>query len=172
VKPDLTTIKGRDPVVATKRRAMTAARKRRISDRDSYVCRGGVAYQIDSKGRARSSNKCRVDFDHEIALELGGPDEDFNVTPRCNGCACPFDHKIKTANDARLIARANRLRDKAERQRKKRESQRGRKLPGKGQGRKLSGGGKLQGGGFPKTKRPLAGGKGSNWPGRPICRRG
>lgn len=157
MKPKRSIMPTREEVEATKRRSMTKARKIRIAERDGFSCRGGVPFLIDDKGRARSDQGDRVDFDHEIALELGGPDEDFNISPRCYGCACPFDHVRKTANDQALIAKARRLREREERAKRKRERVRGRSLPKKGQGPKI------KSGGFQKGKRPLAGSKGSPW---------
>jgi 5-methylcytosine-specific restriction endonuclease McrA len=49
------------------------------------------------------------EFDHLIALDLGGNDEPANLQPLCEA-----HHKAKTALDIKLIAKGRRIRAKAE----------------------------------------------------------
>lgn len=83
-----------EKVEATPRRSMTPARRKRILARHGDVC----AYP-----------ECEIvtglEVDHIVCLELGGRDVDDN----CEGL-CAHHHKIKTARDLKLIAKARRIR--------------------------------------------------------------
>lgn len=84
----------REEVSATPRGSMSPARRRRILTRDGNIC---------------AHRGCEVaeglEVDHIVCLELGGRDTDDN----CEGLCGPH-HKKKTARDAKLIAKARRLR--------------------------------------------------------------
>lgn len=80
-------------VEATPRRAMTPARKRRISERQHGIC-------------AYPQCEARIDeYDHIVCLELGGKDSDANT----EGLCVPH-HRLKTNRDLKLIAKARRIR--------------------------------------------------------------
>ena len=79
----------REPVPATERKAMTPARKRRISQRQNGVC---------------GYPECEApidEYDHIVCLALGGRDADDN----CEGL-CSEHHRQKTNRDLKLIAKA------------------------------------------------------------------
>lgn len=87
----------RDPVPATPRKAMTLARKLAIHEAwngKCGMCRGALPVTGPS-----------VVYDHMLSLMLGGPDENANVQLLC---ASPCN-KIKTAADAKAIAKLRRL---------------------------------------------------------------
>lgn len=92
MKPVLT----REFVPAAKRRPMTKARKRRI-----WEARGGVCVHCEEPVEMYGPT---VRYDHELALELGGSDEDHNIAPIHRS---PCD-EIKTAQDATRIAEMRR----------------------------------------------------------------
>lgn len=83
----------RDPVELDDRKAMTAARRRRVLARTGEQCRWPGCEE--TKG---------LEIDHIICLGLGGKDQDDNLEPLCNP-----HHKIKTSRDKALIAKAKRL---------------------------------------------------------------
>lgn len=79
----------REPVPVTERKAMTPARKRRISQRQKGLC-------------AYPDCEAPIDeYDHIVCLGLGGRDTDDN----CEGL-CAEHHRIKTNRDLKLIAKA------------------------------------------------------------------
>lgn len=86
--------KSGEPLDATPRRAMTPKRRAAVLARHAGHC----AYP----GCTVSTG---LEIDHVIALELGGKDADENLVPLCGP-----HHKQKTALDAKLIAKARRLR--------------------------------------------------------------
>lgn len=86
----------REPLDATKRKAMTPARRERVLKRFDGHC----AYPECSETEG-------LEVDHAICLELGGKDEDSNLQP-----LCPKHHKQKTALDIKLIARMRRRQKK------------------------------------------------------------
>ena len=84
----------REALEATPRKAMTPARRRRVLLRHGGVCAYPGCEVRDG-----------LEIDHSIPLELGGADEDHNLEPLCGE-----HHKRKTRLDAKLIAKARRLR--------------------------------------------------------------
>lgn len=92
MKPLLT----REFVPAAKRRPMTKPRKRRL-----WEARDGVCVHC---GEPVEMYGPTVRYDHELALELGGSDEDHNIAPIHRS---PCD-EIKTALDATRIAELRR----------------------------------------------------------------
>lgn len=86
----------REFVAAAKRGAMTPARKRRLWEACDGICIqcGDV---VEMYGPT-------VRYDHEIALELGGSDDDSNIGP-IHRKPCDL---IKCAEDARKIAELHR----------------------------------------------------------------
>ncbi len=97
-------------VGATKRGAMTPARKRRIhAARDGLCAWCKKPVPILGEG---------VVYDHHIPLAIGGSDDDDNIRPLH---AAPCD-KIKTALDKKTIAKVLRLRARLEGQRRKRQA--------------------------------------------------
>ena len=100
----------REAVSATPRRTMTEARKRRVHDRASGLCEEPTcAKPLPLTGPT-------VAYDHIIALELGGGDEDRNLQLLCFGC-----HAVKTAYDLALIAKNRRLRAREDGTRRERQ---------------------------------------------------
>lgn len=87
---------GRIMIAGTPRKAMTPARKRRIHAQHSGLCTY-CGQEVEVQGPT-------VIYDHEIPLELGGSDEDENIGP-IHASPC---NKIKTAADARQIAKMRR----------------------------------------------------------------
>ena len=85
-------------VEATPRRAMTAARKRRIWDAHEGFCRCGAFVPVDGPG---------VTYDHWSPIEFGSPDDDEHVWPLCDIC-----NREKTERDQGNIAHVRRLRAK------------------------------------------------------------
>lgn len=83
----------REPVELDDRKGMTDARKRRVFARTGERCKWPGCEE--TKG---------LEIDHIICLGLGGKDADHNLEPLCNP-----HHKIKTARDKALIAKAKRL---------------------------------------------------------------
>lgn len=82
----------REPVQLDARRSMTPARRKRILARyDGQCARIGCCV---SEG---------LEIDHIICLALGGKDRDDNCEPLCGP-----HHKVKTALDLKLIAKAKR----------------------------------------------------------------
>ena len=65
------------PVDATKRRAMTAARKRRIWRAHNGRCKCGAAVPVSGPG---------VNYDHWSPINFGSPDDDDHVWPLCDPC--------------------------------------------------------------------------------------
>ena len=112
----------REPVPATPRKAMTPARRRRIIlAHDGQCARLGCGGVIG------------LEIDHVIPLELGGPDEDHNLEPLCGP-----HHKAKTALDAKMIARARRLRKKADPATRKPPRMKSRPFPKSGPKQKIT----------------------------------
>mgnify|MGYP003385602190 CR=1 FL=1 len=68
-----------------KRGSMTPQRMARI-----FAARDGRCYRCTKKLRPGDD----YDFDHVIALENGGTDDDENIAPCCDGC-----HTEKTSTD-------------------------------------------------------------------------
>jgi len=86
----------REPVPPTPRKAMTPARRFAVWDRYQGRCAEPTcAVAVPLKGTT---------IDHIIALELGGADDFDNLQPLCPAC-----DRIKTAQDAGLIAKLRRL---------------------------------------------------------------
>jgi 5-methylcytosine-specific restriction endonuclease McrA len=85
----------RELVIPERRAKIQGERRRRLLERFGGCC-AACGESIDGSWIA----------DHVIALELGGSNADANLQPLC---AAPCN-KTKTANDARLIAKAKRLR--------------------------------------------------------------
>lgn len=85
----------REPVEIEPRR-MTPARRARVLAAHGNCC----AYPGCEVSEA-------LEIDHVIALELGGKDADENLEPLCGP-----HHKVKTARDLGLIARAKRRKAK------------------------------------------------------------
>lgn len=85
----------REAVPIAPRRALTLAREVEVLRR-FVVCAGCGA---------RMRDRAEYDYDHEIALALGGRDEPDNLRPYCRA-AC---HPEKTARDVRAVAKAKRL---------------------------------------------------------------
>lgn len=75
---------------------MTPARRARVLKRFDGQC----AYP-------ECAETLGLEIDHEIALELGGKDDDGNLRP-----LCPTHHKRKTALDLKLIAKMRRRKKK------------------------------------------------------------
>lgn len=86
----------REFVPAAKRGSMTKARKRRLWE----ACQGLCIQCGDVVAMYGPS----VRYDHEIALELGGSDDDSNIGP-IHRSPCDL---IKTASDAKKIAELRR----------------------------------------------------------------
>lgn len=86
----------RIPAFATPRKAMTPARKRRIHAQHKGLCTY-CEHETEIMGPT-------VVYDHEIPLELGGADDDSNIGP-IHASPC---NKIKTAADAKRIAKMRR----------------------------------------------------------------
>jgi 5-methylcytosine-specific restriction endonuclease McrA len=88
----------RDPVDIQPRR-MSSARRARIIARDGHCTYPGCE---ETQG---------LEVDHEIALALGGKDDDANLK-----CLCLHHHASKTKRDLALIAKAKRrgLKDRGE----------------------------------------------------------
>jgi len=84
----------RDPVPATPRKSMHKSRRERILERQDGVC--GYPGCMVTVG---------LEIDHVIALELGGKETDSNLWAICGP-----HHKAKTKLDAKLIAKARRIR--------------------------------------------------------------
>lgn len=86
----------REFVPAAKRGSMTKARKRRLWEACNGVCiQCGEPVEVYGP---------TVRYDHELALELGGSDDDSNIGP-IHRSPCDL---IKTASDARRIAELRR----------------------------------------------------------------
>lgn len=84
----------RDPAPATPRKSMHKSRRERILTAQGGVCRyPGCGVTVG------------LELDHIVCLELGGADEDWNVQ-----LLCEPHHKAKTKVDAKLIAKARRIR--------------------------------------------------------------
>lgn len=111
----------RPAVPPTPRRAMTLSRKKAIHARCEGLCGCGCGKTVPLTGPG-------VVYDHRIALDLGGPDEDWNVVPLI---ADPCN-KAKTKLDAKLIAKSRRLRKRTDGTRKPRPPIPTRKLTGGG----------------------------------------
>jgi 5-methylcytosine-specific restriction endonuclease McrA len=79
---------------ATPRLSMTSARRARILAAHDHAC----AYPDCQEAVG-------LEIDHVIPLEIGGRDLDENLQPLCGA-----HHKAKTRLDAKMIARARRLR--------------------------------------------------------------
>lgn len=79
------------------RGSMHPARKARIHKSRNGVC-WMCGFAVPLEGPA-------VVYDHKLPLELGGPDEDWNIWPLHKE---PCD-RIKTAADRRRIAKAKRI---------------------------------------------------------------
>lgn len=109
---------GREPVEATPRKAMTAARRNRVAERQGVLC-------------ARAGCEQRwTEVDHVVPLELGGAEADENLEGLCEA-----HHKEKTKADVRRIAKARRIRKKvAGENRKTTRKLQGRGFAGKGRG--------------------------------------
>jgi 5-methylcytosine-specific restriction protein A len=76
-----------------KRKAWSTSTRRRIWEafgRTCQMCR----QPTDERG---------FDLDHHIPLEIGGDDEEANLRPLCRPC-----HRLKTAGDVTMIAKAKR----------------------------------------------------------------
>lgn len=80
------------------RRKLTANDKAAILARYQHRC--GICREAFADG-------AEIDFDHEIPLEIGGKDDASNMQPVHRAC-----HKVKTARDAKLIAKSRRIRAK------------------------------------------------------------
>lgn len=104
----------REDVLATPRRAMTEARKRRIWEREKGKCWmcGKVTEMLGPSVR----------YDHRIPIELSGSEDDSNVFPLHRE---PCD-RIKTKADANKIAKMRRLRKKENPETRKPSTLRGR----------------------------------------------
>jgi 5-methylcytosine-specific restriction endonuclease McrA len=87
----------REAQEATERKAMTAKRRREVIERDGEVCR-----------YPECEITAGLDVDHIVCLELGGKDALPNLQLLCGD-----HHRQKTALDAKLIAKARRLRKAA-----------------------------------------------------------
>jgi 5-methylcytosine-specific restriction endonuclease McrA len=96
---------------------MTPARKARIHARRKGLCAWcGLPVEMIGPG---------VVYDHHIPLTLGGADEDDNIRPLHTR---PCD-KIKTAFDAKVIAKVRRLRANREGKAKSGQSMKSRPFP-------------------------------------------
>lgn len=87
----------REAVPTAPRGARSAKRKAAI------VARQGGRCGCD-QGCGEKLEPSNTDFDHAIALALGGSDDDRNIVALTKAC-----HKIKTASDAAKIAKVKRL---------------------------------------------------------------
>jgi 5-methylcytosine-specific restriction endonuclease McrA len=92
----------REPVELAERGAMSASRKRRI-----HTMRKGKCWMC---GLPVPPTGPEVRYDHKLPLELGGSDDDANLWPLHRE---PCD-RIKTAADARRIAKMRRQADMLE----------------------------------------------------------
>lgn len=135
MKPSVSILPEREPVPATVRKAIPEAWKRDARQRAGGVCAW--------PGCAVSGP---LQYDHELALELGGPHANRNIQALC----IPH-HKVKTARDMKMIARARRLRGET----------------GQLSRRQKRGGSSIKGGGF----QPRPEGHAHAWPSRPFQRK-
>lgn len=87
----------REPVEPEGRK-MTKARRARVIARDGGKCRYPGCEETEG-----------LEVDHIVCLELGGRDSDDNLQALCGP-----HHKLKTAQDAALIAKAKRRKAKHE----------------------------------------------------------
>jgi len=95
VKPDISIIPQKELVTGGRRRRLTKAQKLGILNREGGVCWWcGQGFIEDPV----------MQFDHRIALELGGPDSFENLFPLHVMC-----HREKTTIDIKAIARAKRI---------------------------------------------------------------
>jgi len=97
-----------------KRKSMTYARKRRLWEAAHGACMH-CQEPVPMTGP-------QVRYDHIVALELGGSDDDANIAPIHRH---PCD-EIKTANDLRAIGKVRRLRARDDGSRRERK-----RIPGK-----------------------------------------
>ena len=79
---------------ATLRLSMSKARRDRILAAHGHAC----AYPGCDLAQG-------LELDHTIPIELGGKDDDSNLRPLCG-----YHHRAKTKLDAKMIAKARRLR--------------------------------------------------------------
>ena len=85
------------PVIPAKRK-MSAARRQRLLERDDWMC--------CVKGCPKFYG-WPLELDHRLPIELGGTDDDDNLT-----AICQVHHQQKTRDDIARIAKARRLRAK------------------------------------------------------------
>ena len=95
IEPSSSKLPRRERVAIATRRSLTLAREVQVLRR-FVVCAGCGT---------RLQDRAAYDYDHEIALALGGRDEADNLRPYCRAVC----HPEKTARDVRAIAKAKRL---------------------------------------------------------------
>ena len=83
----------RPPVEPTKRLSVSPARRKRVLDAHNGQC----YYPGCEETRG-------LEFEHVIALWMGGKDDDSNTAPMCRE-----HHKAKTALDAKMRAKVKRI---------------------------------------------------------------
>lgn len=115
MKPSHSAIPEREPVAIDPRKAIPDAWKRAARERSGGVC---AWLGCESKGP--------FEYDHALCLALGGKHANDNIQPLC----IPH-HKIKTARDVKMIARAKRCAGETG-QRKRREARGGSSMKSRG----------------------------------------
>lgn len=115
MKPSDSALPEREPVSIDPRKAIPAAWKRDALQRSGGVC---AWLGCDCAGP--------FEYDHALCLALGGKHANDNIQPLC----IPH-HRIKTARDIKMIAKARALAGETG-QRKRREARGGSSIKGRG----------------------------------------
>ena len=113
---------GREPVEATERRRLTAAERRALLERQSFICAAcPTKLTLEIEGGVVLG--AMVD-EHVIPLALGGSNDLANRELRCVACA-----KAKTRADLRAIAKVARIRRRLAGQERPKQKIRSRGFP-------------------------------------------